>query len=337
MHHRLQRSLQAAPRRMLDTTLSHWVEASDRGLPHDLIRKSVGELLEADFDALAAAPGVGVAKLTKLMEVLDRVRTTEPHAAHDPTAVAARGRPAATLRDPTSPNSQWTADCQTVKKSRLETLPLGRLAPSLADLPRTLWSVPLGRFTSLSFEELQGLPYFGTRRAQLVAQLVHNAAEMSHAAELNGAVVVRQTISMQAVESWINAQLARSRKTISPTPAELSADLITPIATQLKKDLGELAAAVFESTLVSRKRTGRRKSNPITESVATLSRPRLHQIKEDIRHALAVRRPDLGGLLDSLAAGLSQRGNGEVAALLVAEMAEFGSSGSIRHRRARLS
>jgi hypothetical protein len=307
-HQALGRSLKGAPKRHLESPLSLWANNSDRGIPVDLVRKNVSELLELSFDELIDAPGVGVTKLTKLMELLGRVRNGEPHAVGEWSPATTRWNPAAAPRAADSPAAQWSADVQTLRQSGLESLPLGRLAESLLELPRTLWRAPLGQFTSLSFDALQALPYFGARRVRTLVRIVGDAARLARAAGSNA--MTWQTRSIQAAEAWIKGQFSQPSTDAAPSVGDVRSGLVEFLSTQLEIDLGRPILAVLEH-LVAQASAAAGRRRKVAAGVAALSRPRLHQMKEDIRHVLEIRWPEGAGLMEALAKSVARRPGGE--------------------------
>jgi hypothetical protein len=323
-HQNIRRALKSAPKRLLDQPLTRWIRATDRGIPSELARRPVGSLLEENFDDLVAAPGIGVAKLTMLLSLMERVKEGEPAAVESATDWRrATNVPAATRSGGISAAQQWADDVKAIHAFGLENLPLGRLAASLAELPRTMWGTPLGQFTSLSFDALQAMPYFGKRRVEAVVRIVADAARLARAAGSGGIGGINwHAHAIQTADAWIREQFALPATSEQPTSEEVRRGFVAPLLTQIEADIGARAVAVMEYQFAvfaaETASAGVRKPRPTAE-VAALSRPRLHQIKEDVRHACYVRWPDGGGLLASLAEAAARRpGDGSGARLLQA-------------------
>jgi hypothetical protein len=266
-----------------DATLSRWVRPEDRGIPADLVKRSVGCLLRTDFSELLDAPGVGVTKLTKLIELLERVGAAAPpadrHSNHN-GIVPFKRRPSAEL----APAVQWANDTELVRNGDLIDLPLGRMAPSLDELPRNLWMTPLARFISLSFDELHGIPYFGTRRITVVREIV---AEVARQSERRTSADDRQKWHAPHIRQA--AERLSTAKTI--TRNAVLHDVIKPLLLQLAVDLGPRAVVAASNIIGFDSLTAKDIAGIEAFQIDAISRPRLHQIREDIRLVFQVRWP----------------------------------------------
>lgn len=310
----MRRALRQVGRNRLELPLSNWVWSEDRGVPLTLARRSVGELIEADFDALIRVPGVGVTKLAKLMDLLERVRAGDPQTAEASAARAAlrtHSAPPETMRRA----AQWAADCRTIVEAGIADRTLGLLVDSLSRLARSLWDSPLGRFTSLTYDALQTIPYFGRSRVELLVDLVHQTAERTRAAARDLTVVDWHPPLVRTAENWLRDQLDRPVSTRRPTLDDLHRGLVGPVVAQLDLDLGARAATIanFDWSLVAHRlqAEGAKRRPRAPAEIAAISRPRLFQLREEIRRACIVRWPRGEFLLADLHAALNRRRGNE--------------------------
>lgn len=311
-HQSVRRSLKSVPKRLLDSPLSRWVLPTDRGVPIELARRSVASLLGEDFDDIVAAPGIGVAKLTTLIDLMERVGQGEPEGAKIATEWrTATGLPGKSHGSVIQSDRQWMDDVATIHSFGLEVVPLGRLAAALSELPRTMWCTPLGQFTKLSYAGLQSVPYFGKRRIETIVRVVSDTARLARAAGAGGVGGINwHAHAIQTVESWIREQFAQGATIEQPTEEELRNGFLAPFLKQMELDLGSRAVAILEhqfATFFAELSPNVSRKPRVPAAVAALSRPRLHQIKEDVRYAALVRWPDGGGLLASLADAVARR------------------------------
>lgn len=279
-----------AMRPFAESPLSRWVRSDDRGIPADLAKRTVGSLLRSDFDELIETPGVGVTKLAKLMELLERVG--DPPAIEKSSRSHGKNGVKATTTEPATPDEQWKADVDAIRLAGVEGLPLGRLAPSLDELPRNLWLTPLSRFISLSYGELHSIPYFGTRRIAAVSEIVAQVARQARALRLSDRSTNRPAPALMQVEERLTSAEPLTREAILR-------EILSPLFAQLAVDLGPRAVAV--ACLAVGLDAATAKDIAGIESIETLSvsRPRTHQIREDIRLALQVRWPGGDKLLEA--------------------------------------
>lgn len=301
-HNKLCQSLATpAVRPFAETMLSRWVRPDDRGIPAELVKRTVGSLIRADFNELIEIPGVGVTKLAKLMELLERVGSTAL-----PNGREERGEKAwlpATSGDENSPDSLWSNDVHTIRNADVEDLPLGRMAPTLDELPRNLWLTSLSRFLVLSYDELHSIPYFGVRRISAVREVVSVVARR-----------VRETAPGEGKRVWLVPLIQQAEAGLDRldalTPDQRRHEILIPLFTQIGIDLGsravEVAGVLLGHEAVS---AGKILGIGRSDSVA-ISRPRMHQIREDIRLVFQVRWPEGGRRLEAGLDRIAGTGNG---------------------------
>ena len=152
----------------LERPLSFWARNGDRTLPLALMNRTIRELLATPFEDLSATRGVGAKKIGGLLQLLGRVvEPASPPATQSiedmplDTAVPATAKltvevtSAQALVPADFEESLWKTWRETVERLGLANETLGRFAPSLVDLPRTLWTVRLGNYIPLRLVEVR--------------------------------------------------------------------------------------------------------------------------------------------------------------------------------------
>ena len=131
----------------LDRPLAYWALPADRRLPLILLGRTLRELLQLPYEEISDTPGVGLKKLGMLLTLLAR-------ATHDQPPQAEVAPSAAENVDATAPEfathdqngldpafvseQSWERWCETVRQHGLGQEKLGRLAPSLQELPTVI-------------------------------------------------------------------------------------------------------------------------------------------------------------------------------------------------------
>lgn len=281
-----------------DIPLLRWVQPEDRGVPFALVRQPVGTLLNSSFEQLADTPGVGLRKLAMLIELLERVR--ESSCDGSTLAMNSNRHPTMTSKQKTSSlskRSQWLKDVAAIRRAGLEDVPLGRLAPSLIAIPRSLWETPLSRFTALEYESLFSIPYFGPRRIESVISIVGDTAHIAGQARgsdpLDELVLTPQ---IQKAQCYLGSWIQSGKKLIYEAVVR---ELVGTLMEQLAVDNGRRAVVVACHLL----------NVPLEREYATngidvcgieeMSRPRISQIKNDIYEIFKIRWPQRKDLLDA--------------------------------------
>lgn len=273
--------------------LAFWAHPSDRRLPLAFMGRKIDELLKTPFDQLLATPGVGQKKISTLLTLLDRVASEEGESADEPAASLAAQVPVdreASTRgfDPASiSESLWAQWRAAVVRHRLDSIPLGRLAPSLERLPRVLWNTPLGAYTHLTLDEIRHLKTHGTKRVAAVLEVFAAIHRVLGSVAGDGTLDVRIAPRfVPRVEGWLSAQLERTDPT---TAEEVDEHFIAPLLEQVRIDAGPQIALLAERRLHGR---GSQGSVRIAAREFGLTRARIYQLLADAGAVLHVRWPE---------------------------------------------
>ncbi|MBX7073146.1 MAG: hypothetical protein K1X71_08350 [Pirellulales bacterium] len=297
----------------LQQPLAYWTLPHDRRLPLAFMSRNLHELLNTPFDALIATPGVGQKKMVALVHLLERAESNldgesgtypidEALAALDSELSADSTVEAGFAADRVS-ESAWSLWRDSVKRYHLEEETLGRFAPSLERLPRVLWHTTLNAYCDLSLGEIRGLKTHGEKRVAAVLEVFHELyALLSGLGTMSHLAIRLQPRLAGQVENWLLAALERSEP---PCPAELDRQLLTPLAAQVRGDLGELVGDLVDDRLGL---SGHEASVREKAAALGLTRARLYQLLADAAEVIAVRWPEGQYLAQHLAGKLRSQG-----------------------------
>jgi hypothetical protein len=162
-------------RPLYNKTLAFWALRSDRRLPLALMNRTLEQIIASPFTDLAGTPGIGRKKLQGLLTLLERAANTDPSSVpaevDEPPQVKRRkasSEPEPLFRWEDVSELMWAEWRTTVRKHGLESIPLGRLSPSLKRVTRVIWHVPLGDFLDMSIQDLREKRSFGERRLSAI-------------------------------------------------------------------------------------------------------------------------------------------------------------------------
>jgi len=273
-----------------DKRLGFWATAADRNLPLPVITKTLREIVSADFREIAATPGIGQKKLGGLLMLLERAAATNPSMLPQLEAAVEleqEGQKKIADFDLSQINEVvWSEWRETVRRHRLETLPLGRLVSSLRSVPRVMWEVPLGEFAGQSLNQLFARRAFGEKRLRAVWEVFRTIHQTLRGVEPDAAVgftlAIRRVLNIQnwILESWQSGEI--------PSPEQLREQFVMPIFEQLRKD------CVPQAVDLAEQRIGIHDHPRSVQRLARefhLTRARIYQLFDDQVSALRVRWP----------------------------------------------
>lgn len=307
------RLLSSPQRERFKQPLAYWTLPHDRRLPLAFMSRSLHDLLNTPFDALIATPGVGQKKMVALVHLLERAESNlDGESGTYPIDEAL----AALSVEPQTPlttdegfaadrvsEAAWSLWRDSVKRYHLEEETLGRFAPSLERLPRVLWHTPLNAYCDHSLGEIRELKTHGEKRVSAVLEVFHELyALLSGLGTMSHLAIRLQPRLAGQVENWLLAALERSEP---PCPAELDRQLLTPLAAQVRGDLGELVGDLVDDRLGL---SGHEASVREKAAALGLTRARLYQLLADAAEVIAVRWPEGQYLAQHLASKLRSQG-----------------------------
>jgi hypothetical protein len=288
----------------LDKPLAYWALPNDRRLPLAFLGRSIRELLDTPFEALCGTPGVGHKKIQSLIKLLHRAAKE----GHSTTSSSRRKEPAPVWRidapetpEFTEPESGeagefdadrvsealWGRWRETVVRHRLEGQLLGRLAPSLQNLPTVIWRTPLKFYADRTLQEIRSLKTHGEKRVRVVLEVFHAAHRILSEAEADDRLAVRLMPRFAAqVENWIDRVLADEQ---SPDAGGIESFVAGPLVEQVRIDAGSPVHELAE---------GRLGIGDAPQSVRLQSRrlgvtrARVYQLLDECGVIMAVRWPE---------------------------------------------
>jgi hypothetical protein len=291
--------------------LAFWTLANDRRLPLSLLDYSLKKVLQCTFEELAATPGIGTKKLRSLVLLLERAAQDTPPAVPisvDPqpekAPVVERFRPvdAAGGFDPSLVSEAlWQQWQETVVLHELENEKLGRLAPSLRELPTVIWETPLSHYTSQSLQQIRQLRTHGEKRVRVVLEVFFVIHEMLHQTGRHPRLQVRLSPTFIApLERWFADVLNRESL---PSRDEICHDLVAPLIDQLDLDVGADVVRLvrgrlgIDGPMVSVRQQSRDLG---------VTRARVYQLLDECQHVMSVRWPEGRRLFADLLARLEK-------------------------------
>lgn len=297
----------------LDRSLSYWALAADRRLPLALLDHSLRDILQMPFERMAATPGIGRKKLGSLIMLLQRATEDNPladvglgisaslagvaetppaEAAVAPAAVIGGAFPAthsAEFDPSTVSETMWGQWCETIRRHDLKRERLGRLAPSLLDLPTVIWNTPLSDYLSQSLSEIRQRRTHGQKRIRVVLELFYSIHRLLAAVGTSQRLSVRlMPRFISPVEDWL-AELA-SRDAL-PDELEVRQALVLPLLNQVAIDGGPIVQKLAEGRLGIE---GPPQSVRHQARRLGVTRARVYQLLESCGKIMEVRWPEGG-------------------------------------------
>ena len=283
----------------LSQPLAHWALQSDRGLPLAFLSESLNNLLERSFEGLMGTAGVGHRKMASLMKLLERAIADTSEKSSDEQSSAEMEKPFSTDSEDLEPanvsEAHWAAWRETIKVHQLGEEPLGRLAPSLQNLPTVIWNTPLSFYADRSLTDIRSMKTHGEKRVRAVVEvfgLVHRAV---------GNLTPQSALSVRLIpnfvrplERWLTAVLENGP---APSIEEVQKELAQPLIAQIRLDLGDNVAQLAAERLGLN-------GTPISvrdqAQQMDLTRARVYQLLEDCTKVFRVRWPEGEWLLAAL-------------------------------------
>lgn len=298
----------------LDKPLAFWALPSDRRLPLAFLGWSLRDLLDRPFEDLLATRGVGKKKISSLIKLLARAtQDSPPEVAMQEQTASAERRPLGDVSAAAASSSKfdpaaiseamWAKWRQTVVRYGLSEEKLGRLTPSLRDLPTVIWHTPLSFYVDLDLAVIRRLKTHGEKRVRVVLEVFSIVHEALTGFSLHERLdVVLQPKFVRPIEYWIKAALAESS---SPTAAELRESLAAPLLEQLEIDAGPTVAKLARDRLGIE---GPPLSVRQQSKQMNVTRARVYQLLDECGKVMSVRWPEGEWLLAALGEKLHTAG-----------------------------
>lgn len=302
----------------LDYHLAFWTLPSDRRLPLSLLDYPLRRVLTASFEELARTPGIGQKKLSSLILLLERAANDAPPSIPISVGIESLNAPPSPTEDFRPLDAQghfdpslvsealWRQWRETVVLHELDDEKLGRLAPSLVELPTVIWETPLSAYVAQSLHQIRHLRTHGEKRVRVVLEVFFVIHEMLNQAGRHSRLAMRLTPSfVPPLEKWFEEVLNRSEP---PAADELREKLVLPLIEQLELDVG---AEVIQ---LAKGRLGvEGPPVPVRHQSRELgvTRARIYQLLEECDRVMAVRWPQGRRYFNELHARLERESQGQ--------------------------
>ncbi|MHC4178158.1 MAG: hypothetical protein ACYSWU_11665 [Planctomycetota bacterium] len=280
----------------LHKPLAYWALPTDRRLPLAFLSRTLEDLLYTDFSELSQTPGIGQKKISSFVKLLARAANTDPSELPDDLAPAPESRRTADSEggssggngfDPASVSeavwSQWRA---TVVKHGLGNEPLGRLAPSLKNVTRVIWDIPLRAYTDRTLSEIRAMKTHGEKRVRAILEVFHSVHVLMAGMGASNHLIVRIVPRLiDKAQQWIGKALQSPGV---PGQEETFENFVGPLLEQVRTDAAGQIASLADNRLGI--------TGPITSvrQVARnmgLTRARVYQLLNEINDIVVVRWP----------------------------------------------
>src|SRR5690606_33508229 len=215
----------------LQKPLAYWALPNDRRLPLAFLGRTLDELLHTPFEQLSATPGIGQKKMVSLVKLLHRATSDQPplvpFGLDDPilAPVTHEATPVLEKFDPALVSEAlWAEWRDTVRRHNIGHEKLGRLAPSLQNLPTVIWHTPLSKYLNYTVGEIRRLRTHGEKRVRAVLEIFHALHDALSGARQPEHLSMRLSpIFVPQVEEWIADVLAHPGV---PSPEEFQEKLV---------------------------------------------------------------------------------------------------------------
>jgi len=309
----------------LDKPLAYWALPNDRRLPLAFLGRTIGDLLATPFDELSATPGIGQKKISSLVTLLNRA--TKEDAGFEPSQAPANDAPADdnfSTKSPLDADGKfdpslvsevlWLRWRETVRRHNLGNERLGRLAPTLTDLPTVIWNTPLEFYMGHSLAEIRRLKTHGEKRVRVVLEVFYRVHETLDLAQGQPHLAIALRPKMVPVlETW---GLDRLSSEASLSRSEVMDRLTRPMLQQILTDAGQTVhdLAAGRLGIESAPQSVRMQARNLG-----VTRARIYQLLEDCQKIMAVRWPEGRAILESLCRKVEEKpGEAEACQLLTA-------------------
>jgi hypothetical protein len=229
--------------------LAFWTLPNDRRLPLSLLSYKLQDLLNIPFDDLANTAGIGQKKLHSLIMLLQRATSDVPPSkpisvepVSDPQVELIAEKPYVPLNEQGEfdhtlvSEALWLEWRETAEAHHLGEERLGRLAPSLREMPTVIWHSPLKMYIPQTLHEIRNLRTHGEKRVRVVLEVFYIVHQMLEKAGRHPRLRARlEPGFILPIEHWFNEILGRESL---PSKTEIMEHLVLPLIEQLTIDVG---------------------------------------------------------------------------------------------------
>lgn len=279
----------------LDKPLAYWALPNDRRLPLAFLGRTLGDLLATPFHELTATPGIGQKKIGSFVKLLERATQEQPpdtplgRPAGEPIAHSGGNGHArqAHFEAALVSEAMWEKWKDTVRKHELAHEKLGRLAPTLQNLPTVIWHTPLGFYLDRTLSDIRSLKTHGEKRVRVVLEVFYVVHEMLGSSRVQAHLGVRLSPRfVPLAESWL-ARIMEAEP--FPSLDDVKRQLTLPVLEQVELDGGPVVHKLAEGRLAI---GGPRQSVRQQSRKMGVTRARVYQLLEECAKIMYVRWPE---------------------------------------------
>jgi hypothetical protein len=280
--------------RHLERPLAYWALPADRRLPLAFLGRTLQDLLDTPYSELAATPGIGQKKMRSFVKLLARAADTDAGELPGDLALPPENGNPASSRGPAADGFDPAAISEMVwvqwRRSAIEhgfgKEPLGRLAPSLKNMTRVIWTTPLEAYADKTLAEIRAMKTHGEKRVRAILEVFHGVHAVTSQMGKQEHLVVRIVPQLiDSVETWIGRALQRPG---IPSEEEIFVSFVNVLLKQIRRDASRQIVHLAENRLGIH--------GPVTSVRQAarglcLTRARIYQLLNEINDIITVRWP----------------------------------------------
>jgi len=295
----------------LEKPLGYWVLPNDRRLPLAFLNHTLEDLLATPFNELTATPGIGQKKIGSLIRLLHRATNDQPPAVPFgiseliPDSIADHLTSVGVQFDPSVVSEAlWSQWREVVRNFDVGHEKLGRLAPSLQNLPTVIWHTPLGQYLDHTVGEIRRLRTHGEKRVRCVLEVFHSVYHKLLKAEPGEDL--RRLLTppkILHVHDWVEDQL---RGNSFPVGNQISESFAKQLLKQIQIDSGPTVYRLATERLGV---GGEPLSVRAQARSLGVTRARIYQLLDDCGKVMNVRWPEGKNMLDQATTRFSGLGH----------------------------
>jgi hypothetical protein len=251
-------------------------------------------LLNTPFRELAATQGIGSKKIRSFLKLLARVANSDAaDLPADITTVPGNGKDDSVNKSASdgfdaSAVSEvvWGKWRASVLRHRLGAEKIGRFAPSLRQMTRVIWNLPMAHYTKLNLAQIRAKKTHGAKRVQAILEAFYCVHKLVDGMEPQDHLAVRIIPRrIDAVEGWVGKALQTPG---IPDADDIRAHFVEPLLDQIRADAAQQIVRLAENRLGVH--------GPITSVRKCardlgLTRARVYQLLNEINDIMTVRWP----------------------------------------------
>ena len=289
---------------VLDLDIYSLQNAMDKHISRRLRYLTIREVLKIPYQELWSLKGVGLVRIKRLVDLIDRVCRTITHPDETVTPVppgldflAIEQINKKCLNREEVPNSEphWDRCARLIREHGLSQEPLGKFAEKLMDISSALWAKKVGFFTSLPREEVRFQSGIGEVKASQIFGIINRVVQALVPIPQNDfLIVIPISENIREVLNWVTWVL---RLNSLPPIASIHTSFLLPLLNQIELDLGP------EKALLVRQRIGLDEVPQTLEQLGNsngLTKERIRQLLALVEEVFQIRWPEGQYLLQSV-------------------------------------